>query len=156
MYQSRNGLLFSWWRTGDISWHLKPMPVIFLFNTDHDFFLQHVDFYWNPCLVRKWANSMKACIIFVPTPNIHQLWYNINTIKIIKYKHVPIDFVRKDWEYLAHIFGKCFPWTLKWIIYTLNHNNYTIVQKMNLSDQQTFNMNHIYIHPYLIWFYYKE
>ena len=47
---------------------------------------------------------MKACTISVPLPVIHLLWWYIDTFKIVENKKLPIEFVRKDWEYPEQIF----------------------------------------------------
>ena len=56
---------------GGTSWHMKLMPVIFLFSTARDSFYSLWGFYWNPCLVRNLANVVKAYIISIPPPVIH-------------------------------------------------------------------------------------
>ena len=53
---------------------MKPMPVNFLFGDVGDSLSQMWNFYWNPCMVRKWANAVKAYIISIPPPVIHLPW----------------------------------------------------------------------------------
>ena len=38
---------------GGISWHMKPVPVIFLFSASRESLSQTCNCYWNPFLVRK-------------------------------------------------------------------------------------------------------
>ena len=64
-------MLFSQIGLGGVSWYMKPMPVVFLFSASRDSLSQMWKYYWNPCLVRKLANVVKAYIISTPTPVIH-------------------------------------------------------------------------------------
>ena len=54
-----------------ISWHMKHMPVIFLFGAARDSFSNVWIFYCNPCLVIKRANAVKADIISIPPPVVN-------------------------------------------------------------------------------------
>ena len=56
---------------GGTSWHMKPMPVIFLFSDARALLFNMWNFYWKPCLVIKRANFVNAYIISVPPPVLH-------------------------------------------------------------------------------------
>ena len=47
------------------------MPVVLIFSAARDSFSNMWNFYWNPCLVRKLDNIVKAYIISIPPPAIH-------------------------------------------------------------------------------------
>ena len=77
---------------GGISWHMKPMPVIFLFSASRESLSQTWNYYWNPCLVIKWSNVVKSYIISIPTPVTHWILWSIDIVKIVE-----LEFVRKNW-----------------------------------------------------------
>ena len=58
-------MLFSKIRMGRTSWYIKYMPVSFIFSTARDSLSNKCNFYWNPCMVRKWINSKKCYTISV-------------------------------------------------------------------------------------------
>ena len=77
--------------------HMKPVPVVFLFSDARESLSNMWIFYWKSCLVRKWANVVKAYIIYIPPPVIQWLWWYIDTVKIVEKSYLPIDFVIKNW-----------------------------------------------------------
>ena len=97
-------MLFSKIRMGGTSCHMKNMPVILLFSYDRDSLSNMWNLDWNPCMLIKWSNVMKAYTISVPTPVLHWLWWYIDTLEFLENKYLPIEFVRKDWEYPEKIF----------------------------------------------------
>ena len=56
---------------GGISWHMKPMPVVFLFSASCESLYQTGNYYCNPCMLIKSDNFLKAYIISTPTPVIY-------------------------------------------------------------------------------------
>ena len=83
---------------------MKHMPVILLFSSAQVVLSNMLNFDWNPFLVIKWANVMKDYTIYAPPSVIHLFWWYIDTLKIVEYKYLPIDFVIKGWGYPAKIF----------------------------------------------------
>ena len=77
--------------------HMKHVPVVFLFSDARESLSNMWIFYWKSCLVRKWANVVKAYIIYIPPPVIQWLWWYIDTVKIVEKSYLPIDFVIKNW-----------------------------------------------------------
>ena len=69
---------------GGISWHMKPMSVILLLSASRESLSQTWNYYWNPCLVRKWANVVKAYILSTPPPFIYRIWWYIDTVKVVE------------------------------------------------------------------------
>ena len=90
-------MFFSKIRLGGNSFHMKPMPVIFLFSDAHESLSNMWNLDCNPCLVRKQANVMKYYNISVPRPVLHWIGWYLDTFKIIENKYLPLDFVIKYW-----------------------------------------------------------
>ena len=70
-------------RLGGNSCNIKPMPVILVFSAAHYSFSNMWNFYWNPCLVRKLSDIMKAYTISVPPPVLSWIWWYIDTFNIV-------------------------------------------------------------------------
>ena len=64
-------MLFSRISLGETIWRMKPMPVIFLFSDSCESLSITWSFYWNPCMLRKLYNDVKAYIISISPPVIH-------------------------------------------------------------------------------------
>ena len=89
--------IFFWSKSGSNQAAYETYAYDFLFNETRESFSSMWNFYWNPIMVRKWANVVKAYIISIPPPVINWLWWYIDTFKIVDKNYLPIDFFRKKW-----------------------------------------------------------
>ena len=83
---------------------MKPMAVVLMFSSAHDSLYNMCNFNWDHCLIRKWANAMKAYNISVLHPVLHWLWWYIDTLKVVEDIYLSIGFVRKECKYPDQIF----------------------------------------------------